>query len=179
MAIRSLVKARARHNPTKDAPDVERAAAVWKLFHKKRAPREMIRVNLAWPKDWEYAGEAVTTYYRSDKWEKDGKFIKYYHDHEGGKISIYHPAGKLGWTSNSKKPASFTPPASVAVLGYSLGVDVKRHDTGKVTHVGFPRGSYLVASPDRRHLWVVEKDQGIIAMITGPGLRVNPEGICG
>jgi hypothetical protein len=158
---------------------VAQATAVWKLFHKKPKPHTVIDVRIPWPTRWEYAGEAVTTYYNSSKWNADEKFIKYFHDHERGKVSIWHPSGMFSWTAKKPQPPAFTPPASVAVLGFSLGVDVKRHDTGKQQHAGVEHGAYLVASPDRRRLWIVEPSKGITAMITGPGLRVNPEGICG
>lgn len=158
---------------------VSKAAAVWKLFHKKPEPRELIDVHIEWPAAWEYAGEAVTTYYNSDKWSRDGKFTRYYHDHEGHRISIWHPAGMFDWTKKSPKPPRFTPPAAVAVLGFSLGVDVKRHDTGKTQHASPEREARLVASPDRHLLWIVEPSNGIVAMIAGPGLKVEGRGIVG
>lgn len=175
--------ARARRNVSYGgraaAPDLSKATAVWKLFHKKPEPHELIEMTVSWPAAWEYAGEAVTTYYRSDKWEDDGNYFRYYHDHNRGKIGIWHPAGMLPWASQSPAAPRFTEPGSVAVLGYSMGVDVKRHDTGKEQRMFTERGAYLVSSPNRKHLWIVEPTNGIVAMIAGPGLVVNPEGICG
>ena len=161
------------------AAGVKAASSVWKLFHKKPAPRELIKVKILWPTKWEYAGEAVTTYYNSDKWEDDGKFTKYFHDHEGHNISIWHPAGMFDWTTAAPKPPRFKYPPAVAVLGFSLGVDVKRHDGEKMRKAIPERDSYLVAAPDRKHLWIVEPAQGITAMIAGPGLIVEARGIVG
>jgi len=170
----------AKANPsTASSAAVTKAASVWKLFHKKAEPRELIDVSFEWPSAWEYAGEAVTTFYDSDKWSKDNKFTKYFHDHEGHNISIWHPAGMFDWTKKSPKPPRFTPPAAVAVLGFSLGVDVKRHDTGALKHIFTEREARLVASPDRKLLWIIEPSTGIVAMIAGPGLKVEARGIVG
>jgi hypothetical protein len=157
---------------------IAKATAVWKLFHKKPEPHELIEMTVTWPTAWEYAGEAVTTYYNSDKWEQDGNYIKYYHDHEG-RISIWHPAGMFDWTAKAPRPPRFKQPKAVAVLGYSLGVDVKRHDTDKVRKAIAVRGARLVASPDRKRLWIVEEGVGLVAMIAGPGLAVEAQGIVG
>jgi hypothetical protein len=165
--------------PASSSPAVKKASAVWKLFHKKDKPRELIQVNAPWPTKWEYAGEAVTTYYDSDKWSKDGEFTKYFHDHEGGKIKIWHPAGMVPWTSRAVRNPAPPAPEAAAVLGFSLGVDVKRHDTGEMQHVSFERGAYLVAAPDKKHLWVVEPSKGVVAMIAGHGLVVEARGIVG
>jgi hypothetical protein len=165
--------------PSRDV-DVKRASSVWKLFHKKDTPRELISVEIPWPEAWEFAGEAVTTYYNSDKWYKTGEYTRYYHDHTGGgQIKIWHPAGLLPWTKTSPKPPRGKYPTAVAVLGFSLGVDVKRHDTDKIEHLYPEKGSYLVASPDRKRLWIVEPSGGIVAMIVGPGMTVEERGIVG
>lgn len=169
---------RIEKNPA-SSPAVAKASAVWRLFHKKDHPRKLIDVNIPWPAEWEYAGEAVTTYYSSAKWQADDKFTRYYHDHEGGKIHIWHPAGMFPWTKATPKPPRFAPPTAAAVLGFSLGVDVKRHDSDKSIYVGVEKDSYLIASPDRRRLWVVEPSKGITAMIAGPGLVVEARGIVG
>jgi hypothetical protein len=160
-------------------PAVAKASAVWKLFHKKDQPRELININVPWPSRWEYAGEAVTTFYNSDKWSKDGEFTRYYHDHEGHNIGVWHPAGMFAWTKLSPQPPRAKLPSAVAVLGFSLGVDVKRHDTGKKLHAAAEKGAYLVASPDRKRLWIVEPRNGVVAMIAGPGLIVESRGIVG
>lgn len=168
----------AKANPA-STPAVEKASSVWKLFHKKPQPRELIDVNISWPEKWEYAGEAVTTYYDSDKWSEGGKFTKYFHDHTGGKIKIWHPAGMFPWTATSTRNPPAPTPAAAAVLGFSLGVDVKRHDTGEVQHAYPEKGSYLVAAPAKKHLWIVEPTRGVVAMIEGPGLVVEARGIVG
>lgn len=162
--------------------DLAGAKAVWRLFHKKSNPRELIDVTIPWPTDWEYAGEAVTTYYKSDKWTKDNKLVRYYHDHNEkgtGKVSLFHPKGLFAWTAKTPKPRIRSYPTAVAVLGHALGVDVRRHDTGKLVHASPEKAAYLVSSPNKKVLWIVEPRSGITAMIIGSGLHVEARGIVG
>jgi len=159
--------------------DLKKATSVWKLFHKKSSPRELIDIaGDPWPEKWAYAGEARTTYYRSDKWQDDGDYAKYYHEHEGG-VSLWHPSGLFDWLDENRKQPSIRIPKAVAVLGYAVGVEVKRHDTGKVVQAYPERSSYLICSPNGRVLWIIEPSGGVAALICGKGLHVEPCGIVG
>jgi hypothetical protein len=157
------------------------------MFHKKSRPRELIDVSIPWPAIWGYAGTATTIFYDSDKWEPDGKFTKFYHDHGGG-IGLWHPVELFSWLDATPVAPIGRLPSAVTVLGFSLGVDMKRHDTGKAQHARPAQGSYLVGVKEHRarsgkmidaRLWIVEPSQGVTAFVTGPGLKIEGRGIVG
>jgi len=159
--------------------EIEAAVAAWKAFHKKAQPRELIKVKVPWPQSWSYAGVAKTTYYRSDKWKDDGDFERYYHDHDSGPIRVWHPKGMFPWLAERPQPTKRKYPTAVAVLGYSLGIDVERHDTKRLRLASPSPGSFLVVSPDRTTLWIVEPRNGVTTMLQGSRLRVEARGIVG
>lgn len=184
---RSGAKANYARGARGRSPDLSEAIRTWCMFHKKDEPRELIDVNIPWPAAWGYAGAATTVYYNSDKWEPDGEFTKFYHDHGGG-IGLWHPTGLFSWLGGTPQAPLGRLPTAVTVLGFSLGVDMKRHDTGQRRHATPARGSFLVGVKEHKarsgrmidaRLWIVEPSQGVTAFITGPGLRIEARGIVG
>lgn len=164
------------------ADDIERARQAWELFHDK-PPRPAKDIHLHgaardWPKKWGFGGKMKTVYYASDKWEKDGDFINYYHDHGKG-VGFWMPKGEEPWLGSKRMPVrSF--PESVAVLGYCLGWDYQRVGTDRMFRAAPEDGEELLCSfPDRKRLIVVHPERGVVALISGPGLIVEARGIVG
>ena len=61
------------------------AEKAWTLFHKRGEVDwvKPIKLKQPFPKEWGYLGRCKTTYYASDKWQKDRTFFeRYYHDHD-------------------------------------------------------------------------------------------------
>jgi hypothetical protein len=147
----------------------------WTTFHKKPKHRKLIDVKLSWPKRWGRIGEAKTTYYESDKWYRDGEYVKYYHDHDRGVI-CYHPIGTQKGLVAAKPKVTKWPDAA-AVLGKFLGWDIET-DEGLCEAEPDAKTSLLCSSPDGHMLFVVEKGK-ITGLLVGPSLRVEAEGIDG
>lgn len=156
------------------------AISAWKLFHKKDEPREFIEVTNPWPDEWGYAGKAKVVYYASDKWNETGKYDHYYHDH-GRDIHVWHPRSHHDWLK--AEPCifdnGFEAVSDGAVLGQCVALDVERCDTGEVQRSTPSDEALLVCSPDRKWLYVVEPDAGVVAVIHGAGLSVEARGIVG
>lgn len=151
----------------------------WKLFHDKE-PRRTIEVPAPWPKEWGLVGHATRVYYYSDKWEKDGEYIPYYHDHEGG-VELWEPWGVEDWQEKRrKKPCPSVPCSHGAVLGYCLGWVIESLD-GRSLEVSFGDKEVLLCStPSGKALFVVDpKSKEVIAVFCGGKLDVRPEGIVG
>lgn len=153
------------------------AEAAWKLFHKRTAVdwAKPVKLKKPFPTAWDLVGRCVTTYYASDKWQKDRTFFeRYYHDHDK-ETQVWVPS--QGGKGESGPPAKIAkPPSAVVMLGYALGFDTKRgKEKGKLQ----PRsGALLVCAPDKRRLYVLE-DGEVAAMVWGPKLRVEARGIVG
>jgi len=153
----------------------------WSTFHQKE-PRELIEIDAPWPKAWGYVGEAVRVYYLSDKWNEDGDFIPYYHDHDGG-VELWEPWGAQdGMTDKCKSPARGIPCKQAAVLGYCLGWWLlDEDDPKKVDAVEFDEDEALLCSTaSGKALFVVSLSDGkVIAAFTGGNLSVESAGIDG
>lgn len=168
--------------PEPSTAELAQAREVWELFHDKApTPAEDIHLKGAarqWPSSWGYGGEMETVYYASDKWEPDGDFINYYHDHGKG-IGFWMPQGEESWLGSKRLPVRGLP-ESVAVLGYCLGWDYKRVGTDRMFRATPDDGEELLCSfPNRKHLIVVHPSRGVVALISGPGLVVEARGIVG
>jgi len=156
---------------------------LWKRFHDKN-PREMIDVGVdPWPKSWARSGQCLTTYYRSDKWHKDGKYDSYYHDHESADVSVWEPAGSRPWHGKKARVrvAKGIPCRYAAVLGDALGWDFKKPDGEKLS-VEYKPGEALLCAvpPEGNVLFVYDmRDNEVVAVICGGKLTVREEGIDG
>lgn len=162
--------------------EYEMAQRAWEIFHAKE-PTSARDINLEgrardWPKKWGYCGKVSTIYYASDKWEKDGDYVNYYHDHGQG-IGCWMPAGTEPWLGSKKMPVrSF--PQSVSVLGYCLGWDYARPGEPGMFRASQETGDEMLCCfPNRKTLVVVSPSQGVVALVSGPGLVVEARGIVG
>ena len=152
---------------------------VWKRFHKRNVIDGTVKLSKSnlWPSTWCLAGRCVTTFYSSDKWQKDRSFFeRYYHDH-GRKTNIYLPKGEFPWLGASPDKKYMGRPKEAAILGYALGFDIKRSN-GKKAKLTPAKGSLLICGPGERVLYVVE-DGKIAALICGPSLKIEARGIVG
>ena len=155
------------------------AVEKWKEFHDKIEPGKEYTIEAPggfYPKTWAYGGLVTTCFYRSDKWEPNGKFNQYYHDHGRG-IRCWHPWGMFGHCQR-KRPGISKFPDTLTVLGFSQGWDVKTPDGLELTYTP-EKGEWLCCYPDGSALVVVAQDGKMIALFEGQGLRVESRGIVG
>jgi hypothetical protein len=158
-----------------------KAEQLWRTFHDKENPRELIEVLRPWPSAWGLSGEATRVYYLSDKWQRDGKQQAYYHDHEGG-VELWEPWGSQEWLEQRRKsPARSLPCSDATVLGYCLGWELTKVGTGEELDIEFgDKDALLCAVPSGKALFVVDAKSGeVIAAFVGGSLAVKPEGIVG
>lgn len=133
-----------------------------------------------WPEKVKPLGRAARTLYESDKWNKIGKTVEYYHDHGPG-VTFYVP---------SKRGTDFPPgyPPEIALIGEAIGFVIE--DFNRDLQEGIMKGkNILVASPDgwvdpekpnRVFLAIINLDGGgIEALIDGGKLRITAHGIEG
>lgn len=156
------------------------AHALWRTFHAKEPREEIFLQNPGWPRSWGRSGEGLTVYYRSDKWNEDGDYVSYYHDHEGG-VQVWEPWGAHAWLEDKRKrPCAGIPALQCAVLGWCLGWDIRCTD-GETRTVEFSEGTVrLCGTPSRKALFAVHESSGdIIAVWCGGKLNILPEGIDG
>jgi hypothetical protein len=163
-------------------PDYAMAQKAWEMFHAKKAkPAEDIHLKgkaRDWPTQWGYSGTVKTIYYASDKWEKDGDYLNYYHDHGKG-IGCWLPKGTEPWLTSKQLPFQGYPEA-LTVLGYCLGWDYQRPGSSQMFRAEQETGDELLCSfPNRKTLAVVSPRQGAVALVGGPGLIVEARGIVG
>lgn len=150
--------------------DFEKAVEGYRAFTTFE-PREIGTFKgLRIPKRLHCAGQAVCVYYRSDKWE--AKYHNYKHDHDPG-TKVYLPDGDGPLVD---VPAGGRP-QSLYLIGECLGFEF-----GKLEAEISRPYPYLYATPDKRHLLVIDLSQAsavVEAMIWGPKLIVTPDGIDG
>lgn len=155
------------------------AEELWETFHRKN-PRKRIKVNAPWPQKWVEVGKAETTYYASDKWQEDGDYQRYYHDHDSKTVRCYEPAGttsgvKEGTKTTAAPVKSF--PSEAAVLGYFMGADV-RAPSGQLYRSSPEKGTLLCAFPNGKAIFALAEGR-VVALFAGRGLSVKSAGICG
>lgn len=163
-----------------------KAKDLWKLFYREDRADSVEEIpNVVVPAKWAYAGQCVTTYYTSNKWQKDRSFYeRYYHDHAKGKnhAKIWVPEGAFGWTTGEKPPARVRTAASrgewpVAKLARALFCDIVQPG-GVKGKIEFDRGACLLGATNRKDLYVLEGKK-IVAFITGPKVQIQARGIVG
>jgi len=151
-------------------------------FHKNNdAVFELNNVN--WPQQVGLVGGAMRTLYESDKWQKNGKTVQYFHDH-GKNVRFLAPGENSG-----EVELSYNWPEEVMLIGECIGFVIRPEDTGEITEGVMKGKNILVASPDG---WVNPKKPnrvflaiinlnggGVEGIIDGPNLRLTPHGIEG
>jgi len=158
---------------------VSKAAKKFRTFHQKD-PREVLEFKKdPWPKKWGLSGRATRIFYRSDKWERDGKFVDYYHDHGDG-VKLWEPLGYQCWLEESS-PGRGIPCKYATVLGYCLGWEIDRN--GDQEHMAVEFGDeelLLCCTPSGKVLFVLDQNlPEVIAVFKGGDLSVEAEGIDG
>jgi hypothetical protein len=157
----------------------------YQTFHAKE-PIRIIELAHDLPKSWKPVGDALAVMYRTDKWKKDGTDEDYKHLHDKGDgqpyeelkgVRIYEP-------SRNGQALPVSRPHALTLLGYCLGVFVRKDDDGDVYEAN-PRGCYLFSSPSGDMLAIYSPHEqsdgstGFLAMMSGGNLRVLKDGIDG
>lgn len=190
----------------KRSRDLDSAMDKYETFHAKR-PLRAVELKHDLPTSWICVGQAVSTMYRTDKWHEDGDDEDYKHVHDFGDgkeysfgkgVKVYEPArearrslveskdGKKVRANVAGKPEKLptTEPGALTLLGYCLGIFVRRFDDEEVYELN-PRGCYLFCSPsgDMLALYSPKKQpdgsSGFLAVLIGGKLRVLEDGIDG
>jgi len=164
--------------PTKQQQEAEET---WRTFHKRPNHdwTKELTLKSPFPVEWSLVGRCVTTYYSSDKWQKDRTFFeKYYHDHNK-KTQIWMPKGSRAVKLFGNPPPDdiAAPIKAGAMLGYVLDFDIIDPD-GQKGKLRPDPGSLLLSGPKKKRLYVLE-GQRIVALIWGPKLRVVARGVAG
>jgi len=199
-----------RFGETVENPDVidgtegkhlDAALGRYETFHDK-APIRVAELAHDLPERWIAVGDALAVMYRTDKWKKDGDDIDYKHLHDKGEdkpyevrkgVRLYEPAaqarrstvqGGAAGPLSREQGLPVAAPKAVTMLGYCLGLFVRRYDDGEVYEVN-PRGCWLFCSPSGDMLAVYSPHEqpdgtsGFLAIMAGGNLRVLKDGIDG
>lgn len=169
-----------------DQHELERAGQLFSTFHQKTPKKHLLVALDGWPKDGRFsvAETATRTGYVSNKWEGDGDWTEYSHEHERPLPSLLVPKER-GLPDASVR---VFPPTALAWLGYALDIEVKRGSGFK--HWSFQKGSRssfpsLCAIPHptkpRRHVLVIlpsaERKGDPILLLESPRLVVTERGL--
>jgi len=170
----------------KEGRDIDAAMDRYKTFHAKD-PIRVAELDHELPTRWKPVGDALAVMYRTDKWKRDGNDEDYKHLHDKADdkpyeirkgVRIYEPVRSGG--SGLPVPR----PQAVTLLGYCLGVFVRKDDDGEIYEAN-PRGCYLFSSPSGDMLAIYSPHEqsdgssGFLAVMAGGNLRVLKDGIDG
>lgn len=182
---------------------LDKAMDRYETFHKKK-PIRVAELAHDLPEKWTAVGDTLAVMYRTDKWKSDGSDIDYKHLHDKNEnkpyevkkgVKFYEPSSEAGKSkvggrrsSRPARPSSrglpVARPKAMTLLGYCLGVFVRRYDDNEVYEVN-PRGCYLFSSPSGDMLAMYSPDsqpdgsEGFLAVLSGGNLRVLKDGIDG
>jgi hypothetical protein len=184
------------------AKHLDAAMRRYKTFHAKD-PIRVAELEHDLPKRWVPVGDALSVMYRTDKWKKDGTDEDYKHLHDKGDgvpyeisqgVRFYEPEGEAarsqvqgrrgGVEIGAPRTLPASEPRAMSLLGYCLGVFVRRDDDGEIYEAN-PRGAYLFSSPSGDFLAVYSPHEqsdgssGFLAVMAGGKLRVLKDGIDG
>lgn len=180
---------------------LNKAASRYEVFHDKD-PIRFAELRHDLPDKWVCVGDCLAVMYRTDKWKKFGNDVDYKHLHDKGEkkeyplgkgVKIYEPAseatksrvdGKEPHLTRNEQKLPVNKPEAITLLGYCLGMFVRRYDTGEIYEVN-PRGTYLFSSPSGNMLTVYAPEKqpdgyaGFMCVMAGGKLRVLEGGIDG
>lgn len=180
---------------------LKKAKSRYKTFHDKD-PIALAELRHDLPKRWVNVGQCMSVMYRTDKWKKFGDDVDYKHLHDksdgitypvGRGVQIYEPAseatksrvaGREPHLTRREQKLPVREPKALTLLGYCLGMFVRRHDTGEIYEVN-PRGTYLFSSPSGDMLAIYSPQKqpdgyaGFLCVMAGGKLRVLKGGIDG
>lgn len=171
--------------PTEEGRQLDRAMDRYETFHAKK-PLRLIELEHELPTSWTCVGDALAVMYRTDKWKPDGTDEDYKHLHDKGDDKPYEirKGVRLYEPSSGGQQLPVSRPRALALLGYCLGLFVRRDDDGEV-YESNPRGCYLFSSPSGDLLVLYSPDKqpdgsdGFLAAMAGGNLRVLKDGIDG
>ena len=176
----------------REGEDLDAAMKRYSTFHKK-APIRVAELGHELPARWSCVGDCVAVMYRTDKWKADGTDEDYKHLHDKGDekpyevgegVRFYEPASAHPEGGGPAEPIPVDEPEALTLLGYCLGLFVRRDSDGELYEVN-PRGCYLLCSPSGDMLTGYSPDEqpdgssGFLALSAGGGLRVLKDGIDG
>jgi len=156
----------------------------YEIFHDK-APIRVAELDHEVPQQWRHDGDALGVMYRTDKWKADGTDEDYKHLHDAGDDKPYpvNRGVKIYTPSPQGQRLPVARPKAVALLGYCLGVFVRKDDSE--IYEANPRGCYLFSSPSGNLLLMYSPQKqpngssGFLAALCGGKLRVLKDGIDG
>lgn len=183
-----------RHSSRRDAEDLVR------IFH-ARDPREETRLGFSWPERFVEAGAGQAEMYRSDKWQENpAEYEDYKHVAESPRLTYVVPGALRDRRGNEvelvgeevelERPM----PDHIAVLGDVIGIQLRLFVAEPDGTIVLPPGDEGLYEARLRHaklaaarhpktqepfLVVYTEDDGILMLITGEELRIEPEGIAG
>lgn len=157
-----------------------KAEQVWRTWHQKN-PRELHEVEYDFPEEVFSIGLAETIIYASDKWEDDGDFYDYVHEHEtGAEVFTTDGTGRrasvkslLGTRQDLK-----TGELSLPMLGMVKELIVMPHDADAKHSLKFKEKPILSCSLDRKTLIIFSESKGPI-FVRGGRMVVTERGIVG
>lgn len=173
-----------------EGKQLDAALSRYETFHDK-APIRIAELTHDIPTSWVAVGDALAVMYRTDKWKRDGSDIDYKHLHDKSEdkpydirkgVRLFEPASATSSGRSQRLPVAV--PKAVTLLGYCLGVFVRKDDDGQ-TYETNPRGCYLFSSPSGDLLLLYSPDEqsdgsdGFLAAMAGGKLRVLKDGIDG
>ena len=155
-------------------------------FHKNKQGVFSLPEYVQWPDRIIDIGAAARTLYESDKWNKRGDTVQYFHDHDKNVRFIVPDNGEMVGRA-TRLP--FKWPDEVMLIGKCIGFVIVPDTTGEITE-GIMKGkNVLVSSPDgwvdprrpnRIFLAIINLEGGgVEAVIHGPNLRITAHGIEG
>lgn len=180
---------------------LNKAAKRYEVFHDKD-PIRFAELRHDLPEKWVCVGDCLAVMYRTDKWKKFGNDVDYKHLHDkaekkeyplGKGVKIYEPTseatksrvdGKEPHLTRKEQKLPVSKPEAITLLGYCLGMFVRRYDTGEIYEVN-PRGTYLFSSPSGNMLAIYSPEKqpdgyaGFLCVMAGGKLRVLEGGIDG
>jgi hypothetical protein len=184
-----------------DGRDLDGAMSRYETFHAKQ-PIRVAELEHDIPTQWVCTGDGLSVMYKTDKWHKDGDDEEYKHLHGhsekrpyalGKGVRVFEPTTEAQRSRVGGKPVELDGrsqrlpvaiPKALTLLGYCMGLFVRRSDDGEVYEVN-PRGSYLFCSPKGDLLFVYsptkqsDGSSGFLCAMAGGSLRVLKDGIDG
>jgi len=180
-SAKTLVRHRLRGNPEgAEIPAFVRPAVAGYENFQAFTPREIgVLRGLVIPTQVCQVGSAVTTYYRSDKWEN--KKHDYFHNHDPGvKVGVTDGDGPM--VAVPAEIAGKRDGIAIYKLGTCLGLEYETPDGERVEIKGRSPEIELYASASRKVLLVIDtagSTAHVLAILWGGKMRVEDRGIVG
>lgn len=155
----------------------------FRMWHQKEPRKEIpTKVDLLDEPEFVCIGHATEIRYTSDKWEIDGNFFPYVHDHTS-RPGVWIPASKASpeeFIGRPRKTLSLlglrSRPRRLEVAQLGTADELTFVDSTGEEHVqGFGKRSLLLSTPDRLGVLILDGKRPII--VRGGQMRVTARGI--